>query len=51
MLALQNGYKPINYERAIENDQYIQASIEAVQYADVSKLTKIVFDGLSRNEK
>jgi len=51
MLALQNGYKPINYSNAIEDEQYIQASIEAVQYADVSRLTKIVFDGLSRDEK
>jgi len=32
------------------NEQYIQASIEAVQYADVSKLTEIIFNGLSKNE-
>lgn len=31
MLALQNGYRPINYENAIDEEQYIQASIEAVQ--------------------
>ncbi len=48
MLALQNGYRPINYENAIDGNQYIQASIEAVQYADVSKLEKIIFDGLNR---
>jgi hypothetical protein len=33
------------------NEQYIQASIEAVQYADVSKLTEIIFNGLSKNEE
>ncbi|MDQ7084950.1 MAG: hypothetical protein Q9M36_08450 [Sulfurovum sp.] len=50
-MALQNGYRPINYENAIDGEQYIQASIEAVQYADVSKLEKIIFDGLIKNKK
>jgi len=49
MLAILNGYKPINYKGMEE--QYIQASIEAVQYANSSKLTKIIFNGLSKNEE
>ena len=48
MLALKNGYKPIDYSGAIDNGAYIEASIECVQYADSSRLEKIVFDGLEK---
>jgi len=50
MLALFNGYKPIDYSGAIDNGAYINASIEAVQYADSSLLEGIVFEGLRVNE-
>jgi len=50
MLALFNGYKPIDYSGAIDNGAYINASIEAVQYADSSLLERIVFEGLRVNE-
>ena len=42
MLALKNGYMPIDYSRAIDN----RASIECVQYADSFKLSEIIFEGL-----
>ncbi len=48
MLALKNGYKLIDYSGAIDNGAYIEASIECVQYADSSRLEKIVFDGLEK---
>jgi cell filamentation protein len=46
MLALFNGYKPIDYSAAVDNGAYIEASIACVQYADCSLLEKIVYDGL-----
>ena len=48
MLALFNGYKPIDYSNAIDNKAYIEASIECVQYADSSKLEEIIFEGLNK---
>jgi len=48
MLALHNGYKAIDYSGAIDNGAYIDASIACVQYADVSLLEKIVFEGLGK---
>ena len=48
MLAMYNGYKPIDYSGAIDNGAYIDASIACVQYADNVLLEKIVFDGLRR---
>ncbi len=48
MLALFNGYRAINYSKAIDNKAYIEASIECVQYADSSLLEGIIFEGLSR---
>ena len=48
MLAMYNGYKPIDYSGAIDNGAYIEASIACVQYADNVLLEKIVFDGLRR---
>lgn len=50
MLALWNGYKPIDYSDAIDNGAYIEASIECVQYADSSKLSRIIFEGLRIRE-
>jgi len=46
MLALYNGYKPIDYSGAIDNDAYMDASIACVQYADSGLLEEIIFDGL-----
>ena len=48
MLAMVNGYKPIDYSGAIDNGAYIDASIACVQYADASLLESILFCGLSR---
>jgi len=48
MLALFNGYKPIDYSNAIDNKAYIEASIECVQYADSSLLEEIIFIGLNK---
>jgi len=48
ILAIWNGYKPINYSNSIDNGAYIQASIECVQYADSSRLSKILFEGLGK---
>jgi cell filamentation protein len=50
MLALFNGYKPIDYSGAIDNGAYIDASIACVQYADSSLLEKIIFNGLEENK-
>jgi cell filamentation protein len=49
MLALSNGYKPVDYSGAIDNGAYIDASIACVQYADSSLLEKIIFNGLEEN--
>ena len=46
MLALKNGYRPIDYSGAIDNGAYIEASIECVQYANSSRLERIIFEGL-----
>ncbi len=46
VLALYNGYKPIDYSGAIDNGFYIDASIACVQYADSELLEKIIFNGL-----
>jgi cell filamentation protein len=46
MIAVYNGYKFIDYSR-ISSDQYIEASIDCVQFADCSKFEKIIFDGLT----
>ena len=48
MLALFNGYKPIDYSGAIDNGAYIEASIECVQYADSALLEEIIFEGLNK---
>jgi len=46
LLAVSNGYKLIDYSSSIDNGEYIDASIECVQYADITKLEKIIFNGL-----
>lgn len=46
MLAMYNGYKPIDYSAAVDNGAYIEASIACVQYADTSLLESIIFGGL-----
>jgi len=48
MLALFNGYKPIDYSGAINNGAYIEASIECVQYADSALLEEIILEGLNK---
>jgi cell filamentation protein len=50
MLALFNGYKPIDYSGAIDNGAYIDASIACVQFADSALLEKIIFNGLEENK-
>jgi cell filamentation protein len=50
MLALYNGYKPIDYSDAIDNGAYIDASIACVQYADSALLENIIFNGLEENK-
>lgn len=46
LLALQNGYRFIDYSSAVDNGDYIQASIESVQYADITRLESILLNGL-----
>ena len=50
LLALYNGYKPIDYSAAIDNGAYIDASIACVQVADCSLMEKILLGGLVRND-
>ncbi len=50
MLCLANGYKGIDYSNSIYNKEYIKASIECVQYADVARLENIIFNGLDELE-
>jgi len=47
LLAMYNGYKPIDYSATIENGKYIEASIDCVQFADTSKMEEIILNGLS----
>ena len=48
MLALKNGYRPVDYTGAIDNGAYIEASVECVQYANSSRLEGIIFEGLRK---
>ena len=48
LICLANGYRPIDYSNFIDNGQYIEASIECVQFADTKKMEKIIIEGLSR---
>jgi cell filamentation protein len=47
LIVVFNGYKPIDYSACIDNQEYIQASIECVQLADTTKLENIIFNGLN----
>jgi len=49
MLCLYNGYNFIDYSATIENNDYIEASILCVQYADSSKMEKIIESGLTKS--
>lgn len=47
MIAIYNGYKYIDYS-TVTQEEYINASIECVQFADCSKFEIIVYNGLSK---
>jgi cell filamentation protein len=47
MIAVYNGYKYIDYS-TVSKEEYIDASIECVQFADCSKLETIIYNGLSK---
>jgi len=47
MIALFNGYEFIDYS-GVSQKEYIDASIECVQFADCSAFEKIIFDGLKK---
>jgi len=47
MIAVYNGYKYIDYS-TVSQEQYIDASIACVQFADCSKFETIVYNGLSK---
>jgi len=46
LIAIANGFLPIDYSNYSPQD-YIDASIECVNYADASFMTKIITDGLN----
>lgn len=53
LIAIYNGYDPIDYSNALENDvnpvhTYILASIDCVQSADNALLQGIIFKGLRK---
>ena len=48
MICIYNGYKAIDYSGSITDGKYIEASIDCVQFADSSKMKKIIFNGLQR---
>lgn len=50
MIAAYNGYPFIDYS-AIAPDDYIDASIKCVQFANCSKMEKIILDGLRQASK
>ncbi len=45
MIVAYHGYQFVDYSH-IEVDEYIDASIECVQFANCEKMQKIIFDGL-----
>lgn len=47
MIAVYNGYGYIDYSTVLP-EKYIEASIDCVQFADCSKMEKIILDGLKR---
>lgn len=48
MICIYNGYKAIDYSGSITDGKYIEASIDCVQFADTSKMTKIILNGLEK---
>ena len=48
MICIYNGYKAIDYSGSIADGKYIEASIDCVQFADISKMKKIIFNGLQK---
>ena len=49
LIVIYNGYQPINYANYTPED-YINASINCVQYADESFMKKIMSDGLVKGK-
>lgn len=47
LIVIYNGYLPINYSNYTPED-YINASIDCVQFADESFMEKIMLDGLEK---
>lgn len=47
LIAVYNGYKVIDYT-PYSSEQYIDASIQCVQFADSSKMERIILDGLQK---
>ena len=54
LIAIYNGYGPIDYSLALgeadETNAYIQASIACVRGADNTQLRQIILDGLNKDE-
>ena len=55
LIAIANGYGPIDYARALQDDpevdnNCIRASIDSVQRADFKLLQSLIEAGLIRNE-
>lgn len=54
LIAIANGYGPIDYSRALgeadETNAYIEASIACVRRADNNPLRQIILEGLNRDE-
>ena len=48
MIVTYNGYEYINYEEALENNEYINASIDCM-IADCEKIKTIITKGLQKS--
>jgi cell filamentation protein len=55
LIAIANGYYPIDYSQALNQDtalnSYIEASIACVQRADNRQLQQFILDGLTRMDE
>lgn len=47
LIAMYNGYKPIDY-KLYSSKEYIDASIQCVQFADASDMEHIILNGLQK---
>lgn len=47
LIAMYNGYKPIDY-KSYSSKEYIDASIQCVQFADASDMEHIILNGLQK---